>query len=133
MGTKFKCILIRLAHVVKYEVEADSNSLLTDTHGLDYSDCREGVIHVTVKINAKFVRQMLIELEMDQQDLARKSGISEQTITRLLQGKPFTSDTLGKLAKALRCHPVDLIEGSGYPSPHVDAPATRNGRAQVIA
>lgn len=78
---------------------------------------------MTVKINAKFVKQMLIAKDMDQQMLAQSSGISEQTIVRLLQGKPFTSDTLGKLANALECHPVDLIDGNGFGFPHVDPSA----------
>lgn len=81
------------------------------------------MIHLKdVRINAKFVRQVLLDKELDQRELAKISGVSEPTITRLLQGKPFTSDTLGKIAGALGCHPVDLIDAKGYAPPHVDAP-----------
>jgi DNA-binding Xre family transcriptional regulator len=76
-----------------------------------------------VKLNAKFVKQMLIELDLDQQGLAARSGLSEITVSRLMQGKAFNSETLGKLATALGCHPVDLIEAKGFASPHMVAPA----------
>jgi DNA-binding Xre family transcriptional regulator len=81
------------------------------------------VIHVSVKINSRFVKQMLLDKDLDQRKLAEISGVSEPTITRLMHGKPFTSDTLGKLASALECHPIDLIDAKGFSSPHVDAPA----------
>lgn len=77
---------------------------------------------MTVKINAKFVKQMLLERDMDQRGLAVGSGLSEITISRLMQGRPFSSETLGKLAKALGCHPVDLIDAKGYSAPHLVAP-----------
>lgn len=76
---------------------------------------------MTVKINTKFVKQMLLERNMDQQGLAERSELSEITISRLMQGKPFTSETLGKMAKALGCHPIDLINAEGYSSPHLVA------------
>lgn len=77
---------------------------------------------MTVRINAKFVRQILATKDIDQRTLAERSGVSEPTITRLMQGRPFNSETLGKLADALECHPVDLIDANGFSSPHVDAP-----------
>ena len=76
---------------------------------------------MTVMINAKFVKQMLLERDMDQQALAARSALSEITISRIMRGKPFTSETLGKMAKALDCHPVDLIDAKGYSSPHLVA------------
>lgn len=82
-----------------------------------------------LKINNRFVREMLFKLEMDQRTLAERAGISEPTMIRLMQGKPFTSDTLGKLAEALECSPVDLLDVSGYSSPHLAAPTPAGGRA----
>lgn len=83
---------------------------------------------MTVKINAKFFRQMLAAKDLDQRELSKLSGVSEPTITRLVKGKAFTSETLGKLAEALDCHPVDLIDAEGFPSPHMAAPSAENGR-----
>lgn len=78
---------------------------------------------MSVKLNAKFVKQMLVEREMDQKGLAELSGLSEITISRLMKGSRFNSETLAKIADALDCHPVDLIEAKGFASPHVGAPA----------
>ena len=64
-----------------------------------------------VKINKRFVRQRLLDLDIDQRQLSIQSGIPEQTISRLMNGRGFTSRTLGKLALALRCRPNDLVVG----------------------
>jgi DNA-binding Xre family transcriptional regulator len=82
-----------------------------------------------LRINARFVKQILLDKDLDQRELAKLSGISEPTITRLLHGRPFTSDTLGKLADALECHPVDLIDAKGFASPHMGAPVNSNIRS----
>lgn len=83
-----------------------------------------------VKINARFVKQILLNKDLDQRELAKLSGISEPTITRLLHGRPFSSETLGKLAEALDCHPIDLIDANGFDSPHVAAPDNSNIRTR---
>lgn len=75
-----------------------------------------------VKLNARFVKTRLLDLEMSARDLAVAAGIGEATMYRILNGAPFESKTLGKVAAALGCHPVDLIEAEGFGSPHVDAP-----------
>lgn len=76
-----------------------------------------------VKINERFVRQMMLDRSLDQFELAELAGISEPTMIRLLKGKSFSSGTLGKLAVALECSPVDLLDNSGFPDPHMVAPA----------
>lgn len=78
---------------------------------------------MTVKINATALKVFLVQRGMEQKDLAEQSGVSEQTIVRLLKGKAFTSDTLGKLAEALNVNPVDLIQSDGHPDPLVEAQA----------
>jgi DNA-binding Xre family transcriptional regulator len=82
-----------------------------------------------VKINAKFIKTRLVELEMSARDLATAAGIGEATMYRILNGGPFESRTLGKVAAALGCNPVDLIESEGFASPHVDAPVVSGIRA----
>jgi len=82
-----------------------------------------------LKINSRFVKEMLFRTGMDQRTLAETAGISEPTMIRLMQGKPFTSETLGKLAEALECSPVDLLDVSEYASPHLAAPTPASGRA----
>lgn len=82
---------------------------------------------MSVKINAKFVRSRLVQLDSDQKGLAEAAGLTEATVSRLLNGGDFTSRTLGMLAKALDCSPVDLIQTNGYESPLVDAPVAEVG------
>ena len=56
-------------------------------------------------------------------ELYRKADLAVGTFYRVLRGEAFSSDTLGKLAKALNCSPIDLLNTTGFPSPHVHAPA----------
>ena len=77
---------------------------------------------MSVKINARLIRQLLAEKNIDQRTLSKLSGVSEPTITRVMHGKPFSSDTLGSLAAALDCNPRDLIEAPGHVDPLVVAP-----------
>lgn len=71
-----------------------------------------------MKLNRRLVRLMLASRDMSVRDLARASGVHEQTLYNLMAGKDFTSGTLAKIAAALDCHPVDLIDAQGYPDPN---------------
>jgi len=72
-----------------------------------------------VKINKRVVERLMFDKRMKQVDLIEKSGISKPTINRMMNGLPFDSETLGKLAKALDCSPIDLIDPEGFPAPHL--------------
>lgn len=76
-----------------------------------------------VRLNGKFIKTRMAELGMSARDLAVTAGIGEATMYRIINGGPFESRTLGKVAVALECNPVDLIDSEGFESPHVDAPA----------
>lgn len=77
-----------------------------------------------VRLNAKFIRHMLAERNISARELASTADIGEATMYRLLNGAKFNSGTLGKLAEALGCHPVDLVDAEGYSSPHLVASPT---------
>jgi DNA-binding Xre family transcriptional regulator len=66
---------------------------------------------------------MLVNGIEEQQELAAMAGVTPQTLNRLFKGAAFSSATLDKLAKALNCNPIDLLDTKGYPSPHMGAPA----------
>lgn len=76
---------------------------------------------MTVKINKKFVKTIMVQRNEDIRRVAERSGIGEATLYRIINGAGFTSQTLGKLAAALECSPNDLIESEGFPSPLVVA------------
>lgn len=84
-----------------------------------YTERRKGVIKV---FNTKMLEHLLIEKGWDQRDLANAADVSEPTITRMKRGETFNSETLGKLARALGCNPIDLLDTKGYPAPHLVAP-----------
>lgn len=77
----------------------------------------------SVTINSVALRVFMARMGINQRELAGLSGISEQTLIRLQDGRPFGSETLGKLADALNVHPADLIDAKGFSSPLVDAQA----------
>lgn len=79
-----------------------------------------------VRINRAFVRTVLGSRNMTLRDLAGQTDIGEATLYRVVNGAPFTSDTLGRLADALECSPVDLIDSGGYTAPLVAAPPSAN-------
>lgn len=78
---------------------------------------------MAVKINKRFVKHMLAEKDMSLRDLSQACGIGEATIYRVVNGGTFQSVTLGRLAEALQCSPVDLIDVEGFANPLVVAPA----------
>lgn len=82
---------------------------------------------MSVKINHRFVKMLLVRRNMTLLDLARESAIGQATLYRIVNdGAAFRSETLGKLATALECSPVDLIEVDGYAPPLVGAPSGSN-------
>lgn len=87
---------------------------------------------MTVRLNSKFVKCILTDRDMTARDLAAAADISEGTMYRMMGGAAFTSETLGKLAKALKCHPIDLIEADGFATPHLDAPTAQNERRGTL-
>lgn len=46
-------------------------------------------------------------------ELFKTAGSSSVTLQRIHEGKPIQSKTLGKLAKALKVKPIDLLKEDG--------------------
>lgn len=76
---------------------------------------------MTVKINRKFVDHILLERGISARELAQLADVGEATMYRILNGAAFSSVTLGKIAEALECNPVDLLDAGGFASPLVEA------------
>jgi len=79
---------------------------------------------VALKVSEREVRIRMAETGIYTiEELARRSGVSSTTIRNLFKGRDFKSDTLHKLARTLKCNPIDLLSVEGYPDPHLGAPA----------
>ena len=77
-----------------------------------------------IKIDELRVKQFMLMVGIETQlELARRSGLDKQTVSRALNGDTFRSDTLSKLAEALNVNPMDLVSAEGFPAPHMGAPA----------
>lgn len=63
-----------------------------------------------MKVNEKKVFLCMAKSCMSQGQLAKKAGISRQTLTKLIRGHECRPDTLGRISKALDAEPQDLIE-----------------------
>jgi hypothetical protein len=53
--------------------------------------------------------------------LSKRMNRPWSTVARIRDEKTTTLKTIGELASALSCHPVDLISANGYPDPKLDA------------
>lgn len=63
-----------------------------------------------MRLNRKKVQLLMAELEINQQTLALKAGISRQTISAVMNGRNCRPELLGRIAKALEVEPEDIIE-----------------------
>ena len=78
---------------------------------------------MTVKLDVKFVKTRSADRNLTMRDLAAAADVGEATMYRIINGAGFNLETLGKLALALECNPVDLIKAEGFPAPLVGAQA----------
>ncbi len=66
-------------------------------------------------IFSRVLKARMFERRMNQQDLADAIGLSQSTVNKYINGKATPSVfTIRKLAKALRCSPLDLTEFPTY-------------------
>ncbi len=56
--------------------------------------------------------------------LAELAGLAEGTVLSAMNAKRDPAlETVSKLARALGCHPFDILRADGFPAPHTTAPA----------
>lgn len=64
-----------------------------------------------MKINKKKFKEKMIENCLNNRELSKKCGISEGTITRIINGNTEPRlKTLGLIVKTLKCEISDLLE-----------------------
>jgi len=74
------------------------------------------------EVDAILVKQLMIAKGWTQQELATAASMSMGTLSRMLNGKPFLSSTLDRLAQTLELDPRDLQKTQGFPAPRSSAP-----------
>lgn len=78
-------------------------------YGIDTNGNRKGNQQMNVQVK-KLIQAMALK-KLNQNQLAKRSGVSRNTINGMLKGKKTTNiDTLGKIATALEISPLELIE-----------------------
>ena len=63
-----------------------------------------------MKLDVKKVLLRMAYLNLNQQRLAERAGVSRQTISSVMNGRNCRPELLGKIAKALEVNPEEIIE-----------------------
>ncbi len=63
-----------------------------------------------MRLDKRKVQLLMAELEIGQQSLAIRAGISRQTLSVVMNGRNCRPELLGKIAKALEVKPEEIIE-----------------------
>lgn len=76
-------------------------------------------------LNVRKIKRLMVDLDLNQGQLAAAAGMTEQTVSNMLAGKGFKAGSLVKLAKPLAIDPRELLEwvaDDNDTSPHWLAP-----------
>ena len=63
-----------------------------------------------MEISYKKLWKLLIDRDLKKKDLEERAGISHYTMHKLVRGENVTTETLGKICKALGCTVDDIME-----------------------
>lgn len=63
-----------------------------------------------MRIDRKKLLLKMLDIDLNVQNLASKSGVSRVTISNIKCGKSCSNETASKIAKALGCKVEDLID-----------------------
>lgn len=63
-----------------------------------------------MRLDKRRIQLIMAKLEIGQQSLADKAGISRQTLSAVINGRSCRPELLGKIAKALNVEPEEIIE-----------------------
>ena len=63
-----------------------------------------------MEISYKRLWKMLIDRDLKKKDLEDQAGISHYAMHKLLNGENVTTETLGKICKALNCTVDNIME-----------------------
>ena len=63
-----------------------------------------------MSVTYKKLRLMLVEKNMKKKDLQEKAGLTHHEMLKLRNDMSITTDTIGKICKALNCQADDIME-----------------------
>lgn len=63
-----------------------------------------------LKVSYKKLWKLLIDKELTQADLHKKSGISSGSMTKLRKSQPVSMDVLWKICSCLTCNIGDIVD-----------------------
>lgn len=63
-----------------------------------------------MRLDRRKIMLKMAKLGIGQAELVKRSGVSRQTISAVLNGRDCKPELLGKIAKALETEPEEIIE-----------------------
>lgn len=63
-----------------------------------------------MSVTYKKLRIMLVEKNMKKKDLQEQAGLTHHEMLKIRNDMSITTDTIGKICKAMDCEPTDIME-----------------------
>ena len=63
-----------------------------------------------MSVTYKKLRIMLVEKNMKKKDLQEQAGLTHHEMLKIRNDMSITTDTIGKICKAMKCDPTDIME-----------------------
>lgn len=63
-----------------------------------------------MSVTYKKLRLMLVEKNMKKKDLQEQAGLTHHEMLKLRNDMNITTETIGKICKAMNCEPTDIME-----------------------
>lgn len=63
-----------------------------------------------MSVTYKKLRIMLVEKNMKKKDLQEQAGLTHHEMLKIRNDMSITTDTIGKICKAMKCEPTDIME-----------------------
>lgn len=65
---------------------------------------------ICMLVTYKKLRHLLIERKMKKKDLKEQAGLTQHEMLKLRNDMNITTETIGKICKALNCEATDIME-----------------------
>ena len=62
-----------------------------------------------MSVTYKKLRFMLVDKKMKKKDLQERAGLTHHEMLKLRNDMDITTETIGKISKAMNCEPLDIM------------------------